>query len=124
VPLLLATYFSPLEENLSLACRLPVAGLHVDGVRAPHELTSIADWLPVHKVLSVGIVDGRNIWRTDLDAALAVLRRWWPNAQASCGCRRPARCCTCRSRWPPKPRSRPEIRLAGLCHEKLDELPC
>ncbi|MRW91152.1 5-methyltetrahydropteroyltriglutamate--homocysteine S-methyltransferase [Duganella sp. FT80W] len=73
VPLLLATYFSPLEENLSLACRLPVAGLHVDAVRAPHELTSIADWLPVHKVLSVGIVDGRNIWRTDLDAALAKL---------------------------------------------------
>ncbi|MYM97206.1 5-methyltetrahydropteroyltriglutamate--homocysteine S-methyltransferase, partial [Rugamonas sp. FT81W] len=73
VPLLLATYFSPLEENLSLACRLPVAGLHVDGVRTPHELTSIADWLPVHKVLSVGIVDGRNIWRTDLDAALAAL---------------------------------------------------
>ncbi|MRW85091.1 5-methyltetrahydropteroyltriglutamate--homocysteine S-methyltransferase [Pseudoduganella sp. FT26W] len=73
VPLLLASYFSPLEENLSLACRLPVAGLHVDGVRAPQELTSIADWLPVHKVLSVGIVDGRNIWRTDLDAALAVL---------------------------------------------------
>ncbi|GJJ04999.1 5-methyltetrahydropteroyltriglutamate--homocysteine methyltransferase [Duganella rhizosphaerae] len=73
VPLLLATYFSPLEENLSLACRLPVAGLHVDGVRAPQELTSIADWLPVHKVLSVGIVDGRNIWRTDLDAALTTL---------------------------------------------------
>ncbi len=74
VPLLLATYFSPLEENLSLACRLPVAGLHVDGVRAAQELTSIADWLPAHKVLSVGIVDGRNIWRSDLDAALAVLQ--------------------------------------------------
>jgi 5-methyltetrahydropteroyltriglutamate--homocysteine methyltransferase len=73
VPLLLATYFSPLEENVSLACRLPVAGLHVDGVRAAHELTSVADWLPVHKVLSVGIVDGRNIWRTDLDLALAQL---------------------------------------------------
>jgi 5-methyltetrahydropteroyltriglutamate--homocysteine methyltransferase len=73
VKLLLATYFSPLEENLSLACRLPVAGLHVDGVRAPHELTSISDWLPVPKVLSVGIVDGRNIWRTDLDAAICVL---------------------------------------------------
>ena len=74
VPLLLATYFSPLEENLSLACRLPVAGLHVDGVRAAHELASIADWLPHHKVLSVGIVDGRNIWHSDLDAALAALR--------------------------------------------------
>ncbi len=71
--LMLATYFSPLEENLSLACRLPVAGLHVDGVRAPHELTSVCDWLALPKVLSVGIVDGRNVWRTDLDAALAVL---------------------------------------------------
>ncbi|GGZ08607.1 5-methyltetrahydropteroyltriglutamate--homocysteine S-methyltransferase [Pseudoduganella plicata] len=72
-PLLLATYFSPLEENLSLACRLPVAGLHVDGVRAAHELLNVADWLPAHKVLSVGMVDGRNIWRTDLDLALVRL---------------------------------------------------
>ena len=73
VQLLLATYFSPLEENLGLACRLPVAGLHVDGVRAPQELTSVCDWLALPKVLSVGIVDGRNIWRTDLDAALSAL---------------------------------------------------
>jgi 5-methyltetrahydropteroyltriglutamate--homocysteine methyltransferase len=71
--LMLATYFSPLEENLSLACRLPVAGLHVDGVRARQELISVCDWLPVPKVLSIGIVDGRNIWRTDLDAAISVL---------------------------------------------------
>jgi 5-methyltetrahydropteroyltriglutamate--homocysteine methyltransferase len=72
--ILLATYFSPLEENLSLACRLPVAGLHVDGIRARQELVNVCDWLPVPKVLSVGIVDGRNIWRTDLDTALSVLR--------------------------------------------------
>lgn len=74
VKLLLATYFSPLEENLGLACRLPVAGLHVDAIRAPHELLSIADWLPAQKVLSLGIIDGRNIWRSDLDAALARLQ--------------------------------------------------
>jgi len=73
IPLLLATYLSPLEENVSLACRLPVAGVHVDGVRAVHELTSAADWLPSHKVLSVGIVDGSQLWRTDLDLALARL---------------------------------------------------
>jgi len=71
--LMIATYFSPLEENVSLACRLPVAGLHVDAVRAASELTSVADWLPAHKVLSIGIIDGRNIWRTDMDAALATL---------------------------------------------------
>lgn len=74
IKLLLATYFSPLQENLRLACQLPVAGLHVDAVRAPEELVGVADWLPSHKVLSVGIVDGRNIWRTDPDAALARLR--------------------------------------------------
>lgn len=72
--LLLATYFSPLSDNLRLACQLPVAGLHVDAVRAPDDLTGVADWLPAHKVLSVGVVDGRNIWRTDPDAALARLR--------------------------------------------------
>ena len=72
--LLLATYFSPLADNLRLACQLPVAGLHVDAVRASAELTGVADWLPAHKVLSVGIVDGRNIWRTDPDAALAKLK--------------------------------------------------
>ncbi len=72
--LLLATYFSPLQDNLRLACQLPVAGLHVDAVRAPEELVGVADWLPHHKVLSVGVVDGRNIWRTDLDAALALLQ--------------------------------------------------
>ncbi|MDM0104990.1 5-methyltetrahydropteroyltriglutamate--homocysteine S-methyltransferase [Variovorax sp. J22R24] len=72
--LLLATYFSPLAENLRLACQLPVAGLHVDAVRAPEELTGVADWLPAHKALSVGIVDGRNIWRTDPAAALERLQ--------------------------------------------------
>ncbi len=70
VSLLLASYFSPLQDHLSLACKLPVAGLHIDAVRAPEELQSVLDWLPAHKVLSVGILDGRNIWRTDLDQAL------------------------------------------------------
>ncbi len=71
--LMVATYFAPLEENVSLACRLPVAGLHIDAVRAASELTSAADWLPAHKVLSIGVIDGRNIWRADLDEVLATL---------------------------------------------------
>jgi len=74
VKLLLATYFSPLRDNLTLACNLPVAGVHIDAVRAPEEVALAADWLPVHKILSVGIVDGRNIWRCDLDEALQMLR--------------------------------------------------
>ncbi|MDY0742962.1 5-methyltetrahydropteroyltriglutamate--homocysteine S-methyltransferase [Paucibacter sp. R3-3] len=72
--LLLATYFSPLQQNLALACELPVGGLHVDAVRAPEELLDVARRLPRERVLSVGIIDGRNVWRADLDAALARLR--------------------------------------------------
>ncbi len=71
--LLLATYFGPLADNLKLACDLPVDGLHVDAVRHPEQLQPVADWLPGRKVLSAGIVDGRNVWRTDLDACLAAL---------------------------------------------------
>ncbi|WP_235040271.1 5-methyltetrahydropteroyltriglutamate--homocysteine S-methyltransferase [Vreelandella profundi] len=66
--LLIATYFGGLGDNLSLATRLPVAGLHVDAVRAPQQLDGVIDRLGPHKVLSVGFVDGRNIWRADLAA--------------------------------------------------------
>ena len=71
---LLATYFGALEDNLSLACQLPVDGLHIDAVRSPEQIDQVATWLPDYKVLSVGLVDGRNIWRTDLDAALERLK--------------------------------------------------
>ena len=70
---LLASYFGPLQENLTLACRLPVDGLHIDAIRGGEELDTLLSWLPGYKVLSVGIVDGHNIWRTDLDSALQQL---------------------------------------------------
>jgi 5-methyltetrahydropteroyltriglutamate--homocysteine methyltransferase len=73
VPVMLATWFSPLEDHLSLACKLPVAALHVDAVRAAHELQAVLDWLPPHRELSVGVVDGRSVWRCDLERALACL---------------------------------------------------
>lgn len=68
--LLLATYFGTLQENLQLACNLPVAGLHVDAVRGREEVAKVVDWLPQHKVLSVGVIDGRNIWKTHLNGVL------------------------------------------------------
>jgi len=67
--LLLASYFGGLEDNLSTAMQLPVAGLHLDAVCAPEQILNAADRLPIHKVLSVGLVDGRNIWRNDLRAS-------------------------------------------------------
>ncbi|MEO5572989.1 MAG: 5-methyltetrahydropteroyltriglutamate--homocysteine S-methyltransferase [Gammaproteobacteria bacterium] len=71
--ILMATYFAALEDNTALACRLPVDGLHIDVVRAPQQLAAVLDQLPPYKILSLGVVDGRNVWRTDLDKALSVL---------------------------------------------------
>ncbi|MDR7090001.1 5-methyltetrahydropteroyltriglutamate--homocysteine S-methyltransferase [Cellvibrio fibrivorans] len=72
---LLATYFGALGENLSTAVNLPVAGLHIDVVRAPEQLLAVVDRLPAHKILSVGVVDGRNIWRNDLAKSLNLLKQ-------------------------------------------------
>ena len=71
---LVATYFGGLEDNLGLAAALPVDGLHIDLVRAPEQYPVILDRLPAYKVLSLGLVNGRNVWRCDLDKALEVLR--------------------------------------------------
>ncbi|WP_312683692.1 5-methyltetrahydropteroyltriglutamate--homocysteine S-methyltransferase [Stenotrophomonas chelatiphaga] len=72
--LLLATYFGALDDNLSLAAALPVDGLHVDLVRAPEQLDAVLQALPAGRVLSAGLVNGRNIWRTQLDNALILAR--------------------------------------------------
>jgi len=72
VKLLLATYFGDLDDNLYTALELPVAGLHLDLVRAPQQLEKVLPRLG-DKVLSAGIIDGRNIWRTDLDRATFLL---------------------------------------------------
>ncbi len=75
VRLLLTTYFGGLEDNLGLALSLPTAGIHLDLVRAPAQLDAALDRLPPYKTLSLGLIDGRNIWRADLDAALGILQR-------------------------------------------------
>ena len=73
--ILLTSYFGPLGDNLPIAVNLPVAGLHIDLVRGPAELDAVLDALPPDRWLSLGIVDGRNVWRTDLRTALTTLRR-------------------------------------------------
>ena len=70
VKLLLATYFGQLQGNLSLACKLPVQGLHIDAVNARTEVEQVIQQLPADKVLSLGVINGRNIWKTDLHATL------------------------------------------------------
>ena len=70
VKLLLATYFGQLAENLHLAANLPVAGLHIDAINGREDVQPLLNLLPAHKVLSLGVINGRNIWKTDLNAVL------------------------------------------------------
>ncbi|OOS02050.1 5-methyltetrahydropteroyltriglutamate--homocysteine S-methyltransferase [Canicola haemoglobinophilus] len=68
--LLLATYFGSVAEHAELLKALPVDGLHLDLVRAPEQLAAFEDY---SKVLSAGVIEGRNIWRANLNAMLDVL---------------------------------------------------
>ncbi|GAB2891392.1 5-methyltetrahydropteroyltriglutamate--homocysteine S-methyltransferase [Paralcaligenes sp. KSB-10] len=71
--LLLTTYFEAIKDNAAVLQDLPVQGLHIDLVRAPGQLSELAALLRPDQVLSAGIVNGRNIWRTDLDRARDLL---------------------------------------------------
>ncbi len=70
VKLLLATYFGQLRENLPLLATLPVQGVHLDAINARDEVTTLIESSPQDRVISLGVVNGRNIWKTDLEATL------------------------------------------------------
>ncbi len=73
--ILLTCYFSPLEDNRDLALGSGFDGLHLDLVRGAEDLDAVLDGWPDGMVFSAGLVDGRNIWRSNLDALLATARR-------------------------------------------------
>ncbi|MDO5605336.1 MAG: 5-methyltetrahydropteroyltriglutamate--homocysteine S-methyltransferase [Paracoccus sp. (in: a-proteobacteria)] len=83
--ILLATYFGALGDNLDLALSLPVAGLHLDLVRAPDQLGDVLT-RGTDKLLSLGLIDGRNVWRADLAAALKIAQAAGDHVQIAPSC--------------------------------------
>jgi len=73
VALTLATYFDSLGEWMPRILGLPAAEFHLDLVRAPQQLEPALQSLPAGRRLSLGVIDGRNVWATDLDAVLALI---------------------------------------------------
>ena len=73
VKVLLANYFAGLGDNSKLVGELPLDGLHVDAVRAPREAEQLVNNWSAERVLSLGVIDGRNIWRANLEQLLEVL---------------------------------------------------
>ncbi len=73
--LVVTSYFAGLGSNTDVALQLPVAAVHLDLVRAPEQLDDVLARVPEGLSLSLGVVDGRNVWRSDLDQALATIER-------------------------------------------------
>jgi len=73
--ILVATYFEGLGANLATAVNLPVAALHLDLVRAPEQLDDILRIIPSNLQVSLGLIDGRNVWKADLGRALHLVER-------------------------------------------------
>ncbi|HVW77285.1 MAG TPA: 5-methyltetrahydropteroyltriglutamate--homocysteine S-methyltransferase [Alloacidobacterium sp.] len=73
VKLMLTTYFDSLADNLQLAVNLGTAGIHIDVVRGPNQLKDVLSALKPDQVMSVGVVEGRNIWLTDFSVAASQL---------------------------------------------------
>jgi 5-methyltetrahydropteroyltriglutamate--homocysteine methyltransferase len=75
VKVLLATYFDTAADHAARVATLPVHGVHIDLVRAPQQLDAWQKTLPADKVLSAGVIDGRNIWRADLGEIVGSLQQ-------------------------------------------------
>ena len=73
--IILATYFEGLRDNAALATSFPVHALHLDLVRAPGQLDAVLALAPAGLTLSLGVVDGRNVWKNDLSASLSLVER-------------------------------------------------
>lgn len=73
--ILVATYFDGLKDNTELALHLPVEAIHVDLVRCPEQLDEVLAALPDDKQLSLGVVDGRNIWKNDIEHSLSIVNK-------------------------------------------------
>ncbi|MES2735420.1 MAG: 5-methyltetrahydropteroyltriglutamate--homocysteine S-methyltransferase [Verrucomicrobiota bacterium] len=71
--ILVTSYFSELRENLPLFLSLPVQALHFDAVRGEAELDALLAHFPADRILSLGVVDGRNIWKNDFTTSLRIL---------------------------------------------------
>ena len=73
--ILLATYFGELGTNEDLTLSLPVSGIHLDLIRAPGQLNSILEKIGSDKMLSLGVVNGRNVWKTNFETAVSTVKK-------------------------------------------------
>lgn len=75
IKLIVATYFEALRDNEDVAVNLPVHALHLDLVRGENQLDTVLAKVPASLTLSLGVVEGRNIWKNDYEKSLTQIKK-------------------------------------------------
>jgi 5-methyltetrahydropteroyltriglutamate--homocysteine methyltransferase len=75
IKIMVATYFEGLRDNTTLATSLPICALHIDAVRCPQQIEEIIEKKNNELTISLGLVDGRNIWKNDFQESLQLIRK-------------------------------------------------
>lgn len=75
IKLHLATYFEGLNENTALAFDLETDSVHIDLVRAPDQLDNCLNLIKDHQIISLGVVDGRNIWINNIENSISIVKK-------------------------------------------------
>ncbi len=123
--IMLASYFGPLDENGAIAAQLPVEGVHLDLTRGGSDREKLLPELAARgKRVSLGLIDGRNIWKADLKKGVSLAEE----AVAAVGTEGVEISSSCSLlhvpvdlRW--EERLNPEIRdWLAFARQKLDEL--
>jgi 5-methyltetrahydropteroyltriglutamate--homocysteine methyltransferase len=73
--LIVATYFNNLGDNLEIFAQLPVRALHLDVTNSGKEIGDFIAKMGQEKILSLGVIHGRNIWRNDHQKSLEIIRQ-------------------------------------------------
>ncbi|NLT52484.1 MAG: 5-methyltetrahydropteroyltriglutamate--homocysteine S-methyltransferase [Ignavibacteria bacterium] len=74
IKILLTSYFEGLKENAAFILSLPINAIHLDLARAPEQLDYILERLPSERYLSMGLIDGRNVWKNDYLQSVGLIK--------------------------------------------------
>jgi 5-methyltetrahydropteroyltriglutamate--homocysteine methyltransferase len=67
--ILLTTYYDAVTCPIQKITELPIDAIHLDLIQGKYDIEAIPAYLQNHQILSLGIIDGRNVWRSDLKKA-------------------------------------------------------
>lgn len=71
----LTTYFEDISSNLDLIPVFDITSIHLDAIRGSEKLEEIIAKIPEKITISLGVVDGRNIWKNDIKKSVELVKK-------------------------------------------------